>query len=320
MTVFISHDFGDGPEFENVTHFLDSESVPYWEPGDISVGESLRDRLRDAIGQCSACIFVATHKSVHSSWCATELGAFWGAGRPVLVYLADSSLPETDLPPIVHGLLWERSLVKIAGRAHELDRGPESDPGTPVPDSARIGNLTVKQLESLVVGAVALANATHKDDPLAPDGTATKDAAVRLLRGIDLTSQLRIDESSDWRRTILWVDDVPQNNSYERAALEALGLTITTVTSTREALAQLADRRFGAVISDMGRREGPDEGYVLLDALRAHDKQTPFFVYSSSRSPEHRREANHRGAQGATNSPTELVDLLVDTLPSRIAG
>ncbi len=64
----------------------------------------------------------------------------------------------------------------------------------------------------------------------------------------------------------------------------------------------------------MGRPEGPDAGYVLLEAVRAHDGRTPFFIYTGSDSPEHRREAARRGAQGFTSRPAELVDMVVGAL------
>ncbi len=110
MTVFISHSFDDQPEFENVTDWLDRLDVPYWKPAEIKSGASLRGQLRQAVGSCSVCIFVATHNSVASSWCGAELGAFWGADIPVIVYLADSSLPEEALPPILQGDVWDRKV------------------------------------------------------------------------------------------------------------------------------------------------------------------------------------------------------------------
>jgi DNA-binding NtrC family response regulator len=72
----------------------------------------------------------------------------------------------------------------------------------------------------------------------------------------------------------------------------------------------LSKNRFGAIISDMGRKEGPREGYVLLDALRPRDDQTPFFIYAGSNSAEHKREAEAHGAQGSTNVANELFDIV----------
>jgi CheY-like chemotaxis protein len=75
------------------------------------------------------------------------------------------------------------------------------------------------------------------------------------------------------------VDDRPDNNVYERQAFEAMGLTFTLALSTKQALDYLSRQPFAAVISDMGRREGPREGYVLLDTLRKNGNQnTAFFL------------------------------------------
>ena len=80
-----------------------------------------------------------------------------------------------------------------------------------------------------------------------------------------------------WRSRILWVDDRPESNTYERQAFEAIGLRFTLALSTDEAFERLSQIKFGAIISDMGRREGPREGYVLLDRLRKEGDRTPLF-------------------------------------------
>src|SRR3546814_20403574 len=72
-----------------------------------------------------------------------------------------------------------------------------------------------------------------------------------------------------WMNHVLWVDDVPDNNVYERREFETVGLRFTLARSTEEAFERLSNLRFAAIISDMGRREGPRAGYVLLDRLRA---------------------------------------------------
>jgi len=97
---------------------------------------------------------------------------------------------------------------------------------------------------------------------------------------------------------------------------ESLGLTFDLALSTDEALERLSSSRYGAIISDMGRREGPREGYRLLDAVRASDTITPFFIYAGSNAPEHKREAAEHGAQGSTNRANELVDMVTQALSS----
>src|SRR5262249_59532791 len=113
-----------------------------------------------------------------------------------------------------------------------------------------------------------------------------------------------------WRRRILWVDDRPDNNIYERHVFESLGMTFDLALSTDEALEQLRSSRYGAIISDMGRREGPREGYRLLSAVRAFDTITPFFIYAGSNAPENKQEAAEHGAQGSPNRANELVGMV----------
>jgi CheY-like chemotaxis protein len=120
--------------------------------------------------------------------------------------------------------------------------------------------------------------------------------------------------ASPSRNHILWVDDCPENNIYERQAFESLGLTFTFTTSTRQGIEMVKSNLFAAIISDMARKEGPQEGYVLLETLRKQGNKTSFFIYSSSDSAEHKREAARRGAQGSTNNPQELIRTVTTTI------
>jgi len=320
MLVFISHSFENRPEFENVTDALELRGVSFWNPAEIRPGASLREQLRAAVEQCGLCIFVATRKSIGSSWCGAELGAFWGAGKPIIVYLAEASLTDDELPQIVQGDVWERRISKIAERAKELmaQKADDGGSGRAKRDSS-VAQLTVEQLEKMIAGAVSLAAATAKDRVAVSGfdevGSAVKNAAGKVLAGFQASETASREAPDDWSNRILWVDDRPQNNVYERKAMESMGLQFTLAESTDQALYILSTRRFAAVISDMGRKEGPREGYKLLEALRAEDKATPFFIYAGSNAPQHKREAALRGAQGSTNVAEELVEMVTRSLP-----
>ncbi|MDK7838786.1 response regulator, partial [Klebsiella pneumoniae] len=106
----------------------------------------------------------------------------------------------------------------------------------------------------------------------------------------------RQSKHEKWRNRILWVDDRPENNVYERQAFEAQGIEFALALSTDEALELLKTNKFAAIISDMDRKEGAQEGYVLLERLRAMGDKTPFMIYASSDLPEHKRMARERGA------------------------
>lgn len=114
--------------------------------------------------------------------------------------------------------------------------------------------------------------------------------------------------------TVLWVDDNPDNNRYEREAFQAIGIRFELSTSTEDALRQLGRRRFDAVISDMGRGDERDAGYRLLEQLRKSDRSTPFIIYAGSGAVRDREAALARGAQGSTNSPRELMALVIQAI------
>ena len=117
-----------------------------------------------------------------------------------------------------------------------------------------------------------------------------------------------------WREQILWVDDHPENNTYERQAFEAIGLRVESALTTDEALVQLAHNRYAAIISDMARVEGTREGYVLLDRLRVKGDRTPLFFYTSNSLPEHQQETFEHDGQSSTDDPQDLFEMVVDAV------
>ncbi|MDE6851273.1 MAG: response regulator [Lachnospiraceae bacterium] len=116
------------------------------------------------------------------------------------------------------------------------------------------------------------------------------------------------------KKKLLWVDDRPENNVYERNTLEQYGLVFTLALSTQQALEYMKHNEFALIISDMGRKEGKHEGYVLLDAIRKNNKKIPFIIYAGSKNQAHINETLKRGGQGCTNSPRELIDLVIKNL------
>lgn len=116
------------------------------------------------------------------------------------------------------------------------------------------------------------------------------------------------------KKEILWVDDRPENNVYERNILEHYGLSFSLALSTQQALQFMEHNNFSLVISDMERKEGPNEGYVLLKKVRDKNETIPYIIYAGSNKPEHIKLALERGAQGCTNNASELIDLVLKNL------
>lgn len=210
----------------------------------------------------------------------------------------------------VPAIPWELRLDRLDGdsSAFSLAHVDRSDGNR----SASVGNMTAAELQAIIVGALSLAAAKKQTEGVAvdEDPQAVKSLAASVAEGALESQDARATGVSEWKHHVLWVDDRPQNNVLERRAFEALGITFTLATSTSEALQHFKDSRFGAIISDMGRKEGPLEGYVLLDVLRRRGDQTPFFIYTGSNSPVHKLETFERRGQGSTNNAQELFEMV----------
>lgn len=105
MPSFISHSSKDDAIYSAVCLALDAAGIERWDPKSMSLGDSLSSQLQSAIRICEVCVLIATRHSVDSPWCLAELGAFWGAGKKVLMFMADADLTESMLPPQFKGTL-----------------------------------------------------------------------------------------------------------------------------------------------------------------------------------------------------------------------
>lgn len=126
-------------------------------------------------------------------------------------------------------------------------------------------------------------------------------------------NRARIIRTSTSKR-VLWVDDRPENNSYLRNLMETYGIEFSLALSTKEALRLISHQSYALLISDMGRKEGPREGYVLLDVLRESSNNTPLLFFTASGAPEDIAETLAHGGQGCTSEATELMDLVFKIL------
>ncbi|HEX4982276.1 MAG TPA: response regulator [Ilumatobacteraceae bacterium] len=133
----------------------------------------------------------------------------------------------------------------------------------------------------------------------------------------EATAAVQRRPSADFR-SILWVDDFPQNNNEIVHALTTLGIPVDSALSTEEALRLVDPWRHGLVITDLGRRENgiehPDAGLELLQELRRRDISLPVFVFAGLRGVERRDELLEAGAALATNRATELFSRAVETI------
>src|SRR5262245_25972730 len=153
MPVFISHSFENKAEFDNLADALEQQGIEYWKPESMRAGALLSEQLRQSITAAEVCVFVATRHSVASSWCGAELGAFWGAGKPVIVYVAEASLSEDELPKQFRGHLIERRIARVvkAVQAHLTEAEATT---TPRDSSPTLASVTAEELKLLIADVV----------------------------------------------------------------------------------------------------------------------------------------------------------------------
>jgi CheY-like chemotaxis protein len=107
---------------------------------------------------------------------------------------------------------------------------------------------------------------------------------------------------------ILWIDDHPENNTWERRMLEAFGASFVTVETTASAIAMLNRERFDVIISDIGR-DAEESGLEAFPTIRASAINTPIVFYLGTLFP-----SIPPGSLGITNDPEQLIHLLLDAL------
>jgi CheY-like chemotaxis protein len=152
---------------------------------------------------------------------------------------------------------------------------------------------------------------TGNDEPLEPDLLREAETIFGIsapLRRARMVSQVMAGAK------VLWIDDRPENNAWERALLKAFQADVTTVESTRSALGMLRRETFDVLLSDVAREGQSREGIRALPALRETAENVPVVFYVGS---VDRAAGTPAGAFGITNDPGELLHLILDVLERR---
>jgi len=185
-------------------------------------------------------------------------------------------------------------------------------PGDYREDSAFI-EASIEQVKVAAAMGAATARRLPSDNSAEESASETLLAAGRVARLI--TPSLLHAASG---RRVLWVDDHHSNNSYERDALEALGIQIVLVQSTEDAIALLQRDRFDVIISDMIRQADPKAGLTLLDLLRKRGIHTPYIIYSVPVAPDQQAEVWRRSGLGVTSKPDDLLLMVLESIGSQV--
>lgn len=116
---------------------------------------------------------------------------------------------------------------------------------------------------------------------------------------------------------VLWIDDRPANNEYERSWLRRHGIVFDNVVSTGEALEQLAAESYDLVLTDLGRLGSSDRsssaGAVFLDHPVVRSGP-PLIIYANRRAAGRREELRRRGAYDVTSDRARLFEMVLEAL------
>lgn len=117
---------------------------------------------------------------------------------------------------------------------------------------------------------------------------------------------------------VLWIDDHPDNNRGERAALEAEGVTVLLASSPEEAIELLAaSAPVDLLLSDLRQGDDPEAGLRLFPLLRAKGIVIPVIFYVGVLSDERTRQALEAGALAVINRRDQLLEAVQRQLASR---
>lgn len=180
---------------------------------------------------------------------------------------------------------------------------------------------TARRQQQIIEASASLGAATEhwqeeiRGDKPPPDPEKMKQIADRIARLMTPAAVQRLEGA-----TALWADDRPMLTSYERRALEALGMQITISKTTEDALEQLQRKTFDVIITDMSRPPDRQAGYTLLEKIRSMGITTPLIIYASGKKQEYIDEAKRRGAFGTTNEPQELLEMVIKAIRGSTVG
>ena len=117
---------------------------------------------------------------------------------------------------------------------------------------------------------------------------------------------------------VLWVDDRPANNEFERKLLRPHGIVFDSVVSTAEAIEQLVNESYDLVITDLGRKGSSDRsasaGAAFLDQPVIRDGGPPVIVYAGTWAVAQRADLMRRGAIDVMANREALIESVLAIL------
>lgn len=171
--------------------------------------------------------------------------------------------------------------------------------------------IMAKRKQAEVAAALAVANAAKRESAANPTTNSRDNRQIAELVSESLTPRV-LRKANNAR--ILWVDESPDNNNYERQALEAIGVNFVLTKSTDEAMELIKKQSFDAIIFDMKHSDDNEAGISLMEALRSLGCKIPLIIYTRFSAREHTLAASVRGSFGITGRPSELFEYVTSAI------
>ncbi|KAA9379348.1 response regulator [Microbispora cellulosiformans] len=173
-----------------------------------------------------------------------------------------------------------------------------------IPRMTRIGALGVVEVEFTEVERL-LTKAVESSD---------QEETGPLISRADRRAVIRrLDHAAVYLKggRILWVDDLPEGNSYLTALFRQLGMVVDEVTSTDRALGRLDQHTYDLVISDLHRGADSQAGIEMLRAFRSRGISLPVIIHAARFDPT-------LGVDpmifGGTNRVDDVVHYVIDVM------
>ena len=308
--IFISYSSKDHDFSELTKMKLQAQGLDVWmDQGELAPGEEWRNAIDKGISSSEVLLVILTPESCTSPYVTYEWAYAIGKGKGVIPILRQDADVHPRLEVFQYIDFRDSRAYPWSGLVKRINEYCQNAATDKKPTS--VGQLSIEQLQNIIHSTVSLATAQSKSGEKQSDEQRITNATRSVIGAISSPVQ---SVSRTTKPRILWVDDRPDNNTHERAALESMGYAFSLALNTEEALEAISNSSYSAIISDMGRREGPQEGYVLLEKLRQSGNKIPYFIYAGSNAKQHKDEAIKKGAQGSTNSPSELFELITSSV------
>ena len=102
--IFLSYPSQSKNIAELLKVYLKSKGIEsiWFDREEIIASQNIQERLKEGIKDAACCVFLLSEDSVKSTWCMAEVGAFWGADKPIIIYPV---MPEcNEIPILLNGL------------------------------------------------------------------------------------------------------------------------------------------------------------------------------------------------------------------------